>query len=147
MANGFTFTYALTELRDGVSRRASSTGARLLGEDGQSLYDHLRLLERDMDEVDTHIRTALMMAGSRIGDICTASFGNGGVTATFTIPDYGGSQEALGQALRDYIETEATALWLADRHGDSAKAAAEEAAAMLDGLSKMAKRRARPSRT
>ena len=146
MANGFTFTYALTDLRDGVSRRASSTGARLLGEDGQSLYDHLRLLERDTDEVDTHIRTAIIMVNSRIGDICTASFGTSSVSATFTIPDYGGASEALGRALQDYIETEATALWLADRHGDSAKTAVEEATAMLDGLSKMAKRRARPSR-
>lgn len=140
--------FDIDEVREGISRTASEVGARTKDQQGDSMYDALRVRRRDDEEMETCARSAVRSIASRFVDMGPLVHdGNRRMTLSLHAPDFDYSQEgeASDQAMRCAV-SQGAALWLETRHGDVAKVCSEDAKAMLDALARMVKTRKRPTR-
>lgn len=146
MVYNIQYTYTPEEINDEITRSVSSVAARSLDNTGNSMFDALRILSRDADEVAQHVASSFGYLRTRLVDVCKTEEFGGGWKVNLSLPDFSGDEEVLRKDILSFVSQETTALWLETRHGEVAKIMNERAQEELTSIARRVKTRARPER-
>lgn len=124
---------ALIEL---VKEEVSRIADRAYAEDGTSLYDAIRIIDKDSATIKRMIADASSVIFERFRDYLVAPAGGTVVsseTFNFYLPDMAEEQEPIAKAeLQRFLSLQVVALWLKERYTQEYESYLERATTALD---------------
>ena len=130
----------LTSAEKEISRFASTA----YSEDGTSLYDAYKVLERDKDTLKGYINEAVDAICMRLFDVAIKGSG----VIAFDVPDYDSSMsDSISRELDRFVVTKTCAAWLEDKGAPEAARFEKRAASALDNAHRLLKSRKAPKRS
>lgn len=146
MSYNISYTFTESEVTGGVEKVVSTIAARSLDQTGNSMYDSLRILSRDADEVKDHINESFGYLRTRLVDVCLIEDAGGDWEVNLNLPDWSGDESVMRADILRFVTRMASALWLETRHGEIAKATHDRAQEDLNSIARRAKTRKAPGR-
>ena len=123
-----------------ISRFAASA----YSEDGSSLYDAYKVLERDESQLNCYIDEAVDAICVRLFDVAL----KGAASISFDVPDYDSSMsDSIERELDKYVAMKTCAAWLEDKGAPEYARYEKRAVAALDMAHKLIKSRKAPKRS
>lgn len=143
------YTWDMETLREEVVHAVSSMAARSMSPDGNSMYDTMRVKDRDAYEVDAALLRAFASFEARLTDICEVVHEESPyeVVLGLYLPDATGDEEVMRTDIERFVVAAACASWLETRHAEMAKVEAGRAQDLITSIARRAKTRSAPSRT
>lgn len=127
-----------------AEKEISRFAATAYSEDGASLYDAYKVLDRDKATIEGYINEAVDAICVRLFDVATKSTDS----ITFDVPDYDPSMgETITRELDKYVVMKACAFWLEDKGAPEYTRFEKRALAALDNAHLMIKSRKAPKRS
>lgn len=124
---------ALIEL---VKEEVSRIADRAYAEDGTSLYDAIRIIDKDLSTIKRMIADASSVILERFRDYLVAPASGTVVsseTFNFHLPDMAEEQEPIAKAeLQRFLSLQVVALWLRERYAQEYESYLERATTALD---------------
>jgi hypothetical protein len=137
------YNYIESDLSAYIKKEISRFAASSYSEDGSSLYDAYKILSRDEDTINSHIRDSVNSICVRFFDV--ASMKENGIV--FNIPDFDYSMAASTCKQLDlFIVMNSCALWLEGKRAQEYQMYEKKAVSALDNAHILIKSRKAPER-
>lgn len=136
-----------TTLYDLIDEEVSRMADRAYAEDGSSLYDAIRILDRDADTVDRMISDSVSVLASRFRDVIAPVAEEPSVSLSLYLPDMEDSMQPVAEReLTRFLVMQTVALWSQEKFAQQYEGYVALATSALEKAERALFTRRRPTR-